>query len=260
MVPFNVPPTNFYWAECMNAFPTKHPDKFQLSCKETNRKEAIGMGNGKLIVIEGLDGSGKGTQAAELVKNLSAQGRKVRKISFPNYASDSSALVKMYLAGQFGTNPGDVNAYAASTFFAVDRFASFKQDWGEFYARGGTLVADRYTTSNAVHQCSKLPESQWDAFLGWLFHFEYTLLGIPAPDMVIYLNVEPDVSQKLMTGRYQGDESKKDIHEGNLAYLNRSRQAAEYCSRKLGWKEITCCQNGQMRSISSIQAEILSLL
>ena len=218
------------------------------------------MAKGKLIVIEGLDGSGKGTQAEELVKNLAARGEPVRKISFPNYASDSSALVKMYLGGQFGTDPTDVNAYAASTFFAVDRFASFKQDWGSFYAQGGILVADRYTTSNAVHQCSKLPEEQWEGFLDWLFHFEYTLLGIPAPDAVIYLNVDPEVSQKLMTGRYQGDETKKDIHEGNLPYLNRSRQAAEYCSRKLGWKEIQCCQDGQMRSIASIQAEILSLL
>ena len=215
---------------------------------------------GKLIVIEGLDGSGKGTQASELVKNLTERGEKVRKISFPNYSSDSSALVKMYLGGQFGTDPSDVNAYAASTFFAVDRYASFKQDWGKFYESGGILVADRYTTSNAVHQCSKLPQAHWEEYLDWLFHFEYALLGIPAPDTVIYLNVEPEVSQRLMTGRYQGDESKKDIHEGNLAYLNRSRQAAEYCSKKLGWKEITCCQNGQMRSISSIQAEILSLL
>ena len=215
---------------------------------------------GKLIVIEGLDGSGKGTQAGELVKNLAAQGERVRKISFPNYESDSSALVKMYLGGQFGNNPGDVNAYAASTFFAVDRYASFKQDWGEFYTQGGILVADRYTTSNAVHQCSKLPQEQWDAFLDWLFHFEYDLLGIPAPDMVVYLRVDPMVSQRLMTGRYQGDESRKDIHEGNLPYLKRSRQAAEYCSRKLGWREIDCCEGDKMRSIQSIQQEILSLV
>lgn len=215
------------------------------------------MDMGKLIVIEGLDGSGKGTQAGELVKNLAARGELVRKISFPNYDSDSSALVKMYLSGQFGREPGDVNAYAASTFFAVDRYASFKQDWGEFYAQGGILVADRYTTSNAVHQCSKLEKGQWDDFLDWLFRFEYELLGIPAPDMVVYLRVDPLVSQRLMTGRYQGDESRKDIHEGNLPYLNRSRQAAEYCSRRLGWKEINCCDEQGMRSIDSIAQELL---
>ena len=218
------------------------------------------MAKGKLIVIEGLDGSGKGTQAAELAKNLAAGGAPVRKVSFPDYASDSSALVKMYLSGQFGKDPQDVNAYAASTFYAVDRFASFKRDWGGFYEDGGIVVADRYTTSNAVHQCSKLPQEQWDAFLAWLFDFEYHLLGIPSPDLVVYLSVDPAVSQRLMTGRYHGDESKKDIHEGNLDYLRRSRQAAEYCSAHLGWKEVDCCRDGQMRSVDDIQAEILNLL
>ena len=218
------------------------------------------MAKGKLIVIEGLDGSGKGTQAAELAKNLAAGGAPVRKVSFPDYASDSSALVKMYLSGQFGKDPQDVNAYAASTFYAVDRFASFKRDWGGFYEGGGIVVADRYTTSNAVHQCSKLPQEQWDAFLAWLFDFEYHLMGIPSPDLVVYLSVDPAVSQRLMTGRYQGDESKKDIHEGNLAYLRRSRLAAEYCSRRLGWQEIECCRNGQMRSVEAIQSDILALV
>ncbi len=215
---------------------------------------------GKLIVIEGLDGSGKGTQAELLTERLRQQGEAVRKVSFPDYASDSSALVKMYLSGQFGTDPADVNAYAASAFYAVDRFASFKRDWGKFYAEGGIIVADRYTTSNAVHQCSKLPREQWDGFLAWLFDFEYRLLGIPTPDAVIYLNVDPAVSQRLMTGRYRGDESKKDIHEGNLSYLQRSREAAAYCSRKLGWREIACCENGEMRSISAIGEEIFRQL
>lgn len=218
------------------------------------------MAKGKLIVIEGLDGSGKGTQAAELAKNLAAGGAPVRKVSFPDYASDSSALVKMYLSGQFGKDPQDVNAYAASTFYAVDRFASFKRDWGGFYEGGGIVVADRYTTSNAVHQCSKLPQEQWDAFLAWLFDFEYHLLGIPSPDLVVYLSVDPAVSQRLMTDRYQGDESRKDIHEGNLAYLRRSRLAAEYCSSRLGWRQIECCRGGQMRTVEAIQADILALI
>lgn len=218
------------------------------------------MAKGKLIVIEGLDGSGKATQAEELVKNLTAKGYSVRKVAFPDYASDSSVLVKMYLSGQFGKDPMDVNAYAASAFYAVDRFASFKRDWGKFYESGGIIVADRYTTSNAVHQCSKLPEAQWEAYLGWLFDFEYRLMGIPAPDCIIYLSVDPAVSQALMTRRYQGDESKKDIHEGSLSYLLRSRQAAEYCSHRLGWKEINCCENGQMRTVQAIQQDILTRL
>ncbi|MGN0498283.1 MAG: dTMP kinase [Acutalibacteraceae bacterium] len=213
---------------------------------------------GKLIVIEGLDGSGKATQAKLLCESLKKQGLKVRKVSFPDYDSDSSALVKMYLNGEFGNDPNDVNAYAASSFYAVDRYASYKKDWGKFYEDGGVIVADRYTTSNAVHQCSKLSEDKWDEYLEWLFKFEYERLGIPAPDTVIYLKVDTEVSQKLMTGRYDGDESKKDIHEGNLEYLNRSRKAAAYCSKKLGWKEIECCCGNGMRSIEEIHNDVLS--
>ena len=213
---------------------------------------------GQLIVIEGLDGSGKATQSKLLFEALQAQGKDVRKVSFPDYDSNSSALVKMYLAGEFGKDPSDVNAYAASSFFAVDRFASYKAQWGKFYENGGIVIADRYTTSNAVHQCAKLPEEQWDAFIEWLFDFEFNLMGIPAPDTVIYLQVDPAVSQKLMTGRYQGDESKKDIHESNLEYLAKSRRAAEYCARKLGWKTIACTGDGQLRTIESIHADVLS--
>ncbi|MBQ2062263.1 MAG: deoxynucleoside kinase [Oscillospiraceae bacterium] len=216
--------------------------------------------SGKLIVIEGLDGSGKATQAEALVRALEEQGKRVRKVSFPDYGSDSSALVKMYLRGAFGSKPDDVNAYAASSFFAVDRYASFKSDWGAFYRSGGVVVADRYTTSNAVHQCSKLPEEQWDEYLQWLFRYEYDLLGIPAPDRVIYLRVDPAVSQRLMTGRYHGDESKKDIHEHDLAYLNRSRAAAEYCAANLGWHTVDCARDGEMRSVEDIAADVLSLV
>lgn len=213
--------------------------------------------SGKLIVIEGLDGSGKATQAKLLCQALEQQGHKVKKVSFPDYESNSSALIKMYLAGEFGTDPKAVNAYAASTFYAVDRYASFKKNWEDFYNEGGIVVADRYTTSNAVHQCSKLPEDQWDGYLQWLFDFEYSLVGIPAPDTVIYLRVDPEVSQKLMTGRYQGDESKKDIHEKDLSYLDRSRRAAEYCARKLDWKTVSCVSDGAMRTIEDIHTEVL---
>ena len=213
----------------------------------------------KLIVIEGLDGSGKATQAKRLTKALVEKGIPVREVSFPDYESDSSALVRMYLSGQFGTDPQDVNAYAASSFFAVDRFASYKKDWSRDYARG-VIISDRYTTSNAVHQCSKLPKEQWEDFLNWLFDFEYKKLGIPAPDCVIYLNVDPAVSQALMTARYSGDESKKDIHERDIAYLRHSREAAAYCAEKLGWKTVDCCRDGQMRSIEDIHKDVMKLL
>ena len=216
--------------------------------------------SGKLIVIEGLDGSGKATQAKLLAASLRAQGLAIRQISFPVYDSDSSALVRMYLRGEFGDDPSDVNAYAASVFYAADRFASWKTDWGTFYENGGIVIADRYTTSNAIHQCSKLPEDQWDAYLNWLFDFEYNLLGIPAPNRVLYLRGDNEISQKLMTGRYLGDESKKDIHEKNAAYMERSRKAAEYCRDRLGWVTVECVRAGVMRGIEEIHTEILHLM
>ena len=220
---------------------------------------------GKLIILEGLDGSGKGTQAGLLADALAGQGRSLRKLTFPNYQSDSSALVRMYLAGQFGEKPDDVNAYAASSFFAVDRYAGYKADWGGFYQNGGLLISDRYTTSNAVHQCAKLPPDQWDGFLNWLFDFEYNKLGIPAPDRVVYLAVDPDVSQQLMTRRYHGDESKKDIQEKDTEYMARACAAAEYCAKTLGWTRIECTRHlpgggKAMLSIPAVHARILETL
>ena len=215
---------------------------------------------GKLIVIEGLDGSGKATQAKLLAQTLAENGERVKKITFPDYESDSSALVRMYLHGEFGSKPGDVNAYAASAFYAVDRYASFKKDWGEVYQSGGLIIADRYATSNGIHQCSKLDESDWDEYLKWLDDFEYKKLGIPAPDTVIYLKADTDISQKLMSGRYGGDESKKDIHEGDIEYLRRSQKAAAYCAHKLGWKTVECVRDGKMRSIEDIHNEIMTLI
>ena len=219
---------------------------------------------GKLVIFEGLDGSGKGTQTALTAKNLEAQGLELQQITFPDYESDSSALVKMYLSGKFGSHPDDVNAYAASTFYAVDRFASYKTGWGEFYRAGGIVLSDRYTTSNAVHQCYKLPPMHWDGFLEWLFDFEYKKIGIPAPDAVIYLAVDPEISQRLMAERYGGDESKMDIQERDTEYLARSRAAAEYCARKLGWYRVECTKTVDgvktIRTVEEIQKDILGYL
>ena len=200
---------------------------------------------GKLIIFEGLDGSGKGTQAALTAQKLRQRGVTLRQVTFPDYDSESSALVKMYLSGRFGQKPDDVNAYAASSFYAVDCIASYKTDWGAFYREGGLVLSDRYTTSNAVHQCSKLPPAQWDGFLNWLFDFEYKKIGIPEPDLVLYLAVDPEVSQKLLENRYHGDESKKDIQEKDREYMARSRAAAEYCARTLGWQRIECTCAGR---------------
>ena len=215
---------------------------------------------GKLIVIEGLDGSGKSTQTELLQKKLAALSVDTKRIKLPDYDDPSSTLVRMYLGGEFGNDPSCVNVYAASSFYAVDRYASYKKDWGSFYENGGIIIADRYTTSNAVHQCSKLPPEQWESFLGWLFDFEFHLLGLPAPDEVIYLQVDPAVSQKLMTQRYHGDESRKDVHEKDTEYLARSRCAAEYCAAHLGWAVVHCTSGDNMRSIEDIQAEVQEIV
>ena len=215
---------------------------------------------GKLIVIEGVDGTGKTTQVKRLRQALQDRGTPARVVFFPNYDSESSALVKMYLRGEMGREPGDVNAYAASAFYAVDRYASFKRDWEDFYRGGGVVIADRYTTSNAVHQCSKLPEDQWPDFLRWLFHFECDLLGIPAPDRVIFLQAEAAVTEKLLLARYGGDESREDIHEADRAYMARARKAAEYCCCTLGWTPLLCTDGGAMRSIEAIHQDLVSLL
>ncbi len=215
---------------------------------------------GKLIVFEGLDGSGKATQANLFCNYLKDKGENVRHVTFPNYESLSGKLVRMYLDGGFGTNVNDVNAYAASSFFSVDRFTSYKSDWAEFYNSGGIVIADRYTTSNAVHQCSKLPKDEWDAFLNWLFDFEYERIAIPKPDKVVFLDVETSVSQDLMTKRYSGTDMKKDIHESDIEYLNKSYTAAQYCKEKYGWLHIQCSKKGVMRSIDVIHKDIIKVL
>lgn len=212
---------------------------------------------GKLIVLEGLDGSGKSTQLDRLFENLEKDGVNSKWVSFPNYDEDSSALVKMYLAGQFGKKPGDVNAYAASTFYAVDRYASFKKDWGQHYNDGGVIVSGRYTTSNAIHQCSKLPECEWEDFLFWLYDFEYNKLGIPAPDKVIFLDMPTEISQKLMDKRYDANGGHKDIHESDLEYLENCRKAALFTAKFSGWTIISCGKDGEPRRIEDIAVEVL---
>lgn len=210
----------------------------------------------KLIVIEGLDGSGKATQTALLADKLKQNGYQVKKLEFPDYDSPSSSLVKMYLGGEFGSQPGDVNAYAASAFYAVDRAAGYLKDWKRDCENGTVLLSDRYATSNIIYQMAKVPDSERDSFIAWQADFEYDKLGLPRPDAVIYLDVDPDVSQKLMEKRYGGDQSKKDLHESNLSFLLSCRKSALYAAEKCGWKIIDCCENGDIKPIDKISEEI----
>jgi dTMP kinase len=215
---------------------------------------------GKLIVIEGLDGSGKTTQTELLCGKLSKLNMSVKRIKLPNYDDPSSTLVKMYLDGRFGSDPNDVNVYAASSFFAVDRYVSYNSYWKNDYLNGTLILSDRYTTSNAYHQAIKLPPENWAEYLVWLEDYEYNKLGIPKPDIVIYLDMPVAVSQKLMTERYLGDEIKKDIHEKNLGYLNKCSEAAQFACKMLGWKTILCAENGVPLTIEQISDSVYSYI
>lgn len=208
---------------------------------------------GKLIILEGTDASGKSTQFRKLTERLREDGVEFRTVTFPRYKEESSVLVRMYLNGAFGENPNDVNAYMASTFFAVDRCASYLQDWRTYYENGGTLVLDRYTTSNAVHQASKMPCEERETFIRWLFHFEYELLGLPAPDAVFLLDMPVEQSAKLMQNR----EGKTcDIHELDLGYLQECRDTAALAARLYGWESVPCTANGNLRGIDEIHEEL----
>lgn len=193
-----------------------------------------------LIVLEGLDGSGKDTQAGLLGQALEKELGQVCKVTFPDYGSPSSALVKMYLHGDFGTQPGDVNAYAASAFYAVDRFASFKRGWGGAYRQGVPVLADRYATSNLIYQLAKLPQLEWEGYIAWAEDFEYGKLGLPRPDCVIYLDMPIEVSQQLLAQRYKQGGGHKDIHESHLGFLQACRESAAFVAQRQGWAVVPC--------------------
>lgn len=211
---------------------------------------------GKLIVIEGTDGSGKSTQFRLLTDRLTSEKHEFQKLVFPQYKEPSSALIRMYLGGEFGSNPSDVNAYAASTFYAVDRYASYRKVWGSWYENGGLVVSDRYTTSNAVHQASKEPEEKQEAFLKWLYELEYDHLGLPRPDLTIYLDVPTDFTEKLLRSRERDTNTNADIHEQDSAYLATCRRMGKAAAKYYGWTVIECVQDGKMRSIEDIHTEI----
>ena len=211
---------------------------------------------GKLIVIEGTDGSGKSTQFKLLTQRLTADGKQFKRLVFPQYQEESSALIRMYLGGEFGSKPSDVNAYAASSFYAVDRYASYKKVWGQWYENGGLVVSDRYTTSNAVHQASKEEGGNQAKFLKWLYEFEYAKLGLPRPDLVIYLDVPTDFTEMLMRRREADTNTHADIHEKDLSYLATCRRTGKAAAEYYGWTVISCVQDGAMRSIEDIHEEI----
>ena len=218
------------------------------------------MSKGKLIVLEGIDGSGKSAQYRRLCTKMERDGIDYHHIVFPRYDKDSSALIRLYLGGQFGSRPQDVNAYTASTFFAVDRFASFREDWGEIYNGGGLILSDRYTTSNAVHQGSKLPENEVTDFFAWLYDLEHVKMGLPVPDLVIYLDVDIELSLARMKRRQEKTNTQADIHEQDVDYLKNSLKTARLAADYYGWTKIPYLKDGVEREVDEKNEEIYRLI
>ena len=215
---------------------------------------------GKLIVFEGTDGSGKSTQFALLKRRLQAMNIDFRTIEFPQYSQPSSALIRMYLGGEFGARPSDVNAYAASTFYAVDRYASYRKVWKGYYEQGGLILSDRYTTSNAVHQASKEPAYSREEFFRWLYEFEHKHMELPKPDLVIYLDVPTALTSQMLRSREAETNTRADIHEQSMDYLRLCRNTGLQAASYYGWTVIDCSRDGKMRSIEDIHNEIFGLV
>jgi len=213
---------------------------------------------GKLIVIDGVDGSGKGTQTRRLEEYLNSRGIRALRVDFPRYGEKSALFVEGYLSGELGSRPSDTGAYASSLFYAMDRYWSYRTgEWGREYDGGAVIICDRYTTANAIHQCAKLEPGERDGFLSWLFDTEYKKLGIPTPDAVVFLDMKPSVYEKLIDGRASTGDRKKDIHELDRDYLKKCYEGALYACEKLGWKHIKCYEGDTPRSKDDIFADLL---
>jgi len=218
---------------------------------------------GKIIVIEGIDSSGKATQVKMVYEELINEKYRAMRLEFPDYKSDSSALIKMYLNGKFGEDPKSVNPYAASLFFAADRFASFKSDWEKFYNEGGILILDRYTSSNMIYQAAKIEnKKKREEYLDWINDLEFKKLDLPRPDIVIFLNMPPEFCSKLNDKRLNkiNGLNKKDIHERNSGYLKKTYKVALNAAKKYKWEVIDCIENNSIKPINEINREILRII
>lgn len=219
---------------------------------------------GKLIIIEsGTDGSGKATQTLQLYNSLIKEYTNVKKITFPNYDSPACQPVKMYLNGEFGTDPTKVNPYAASTFYAIDRYASYMKEWGEFYNNGGIIISDRYVSSNMVHQATKMNnKEEREKYLDWLYDLEFNKFELPKPDCIIFLDLKPEISEKLRENRMNKitGESEKDIHENNIEYMNMCYENSIEIANKYNWNIVKCYEDNKMKSIEEIRNDIYKIV
>ena len=216
------------------------------------------MAKGKLIVLEAGDGSGKATQAKLLYDTMKKANYPVHLISYPDYDSESSALGRMYLRGDFGHKPEDVNAYEAATFFAVDRLAAYRTKWKKWYDAGDIIIADRYVASNAVHQYVKIPdERKQDDFIVWLWDLELVKFGLPMSDLTVFLDMEPEAAARLIQRRARMEDKEEDIHEVDRKYLEQVHAAYSDFAQRYGWKRVPCSEDGQVRDPAAIHADVL---
>lgn len=209
---------------------------------------------GKIIVIDGLDGSGKATQTEIVYRNLKEKGLNIKKVSFPDYESKSSTLVKMYLNGELG-GLNELNPYAIATFYANDRYIKWVTELKDFYENDGIIICDRYISANLIHQGVKLKEEERKFFYDWCYDLETKKFNIPKENLTIFLLVNPAVSKELMKSR-----TTTDIHENNISYLNKcyenSKSIIEYCN----WKTIKCDDNNRIRDIYEINKDIMDII
>ena len=217
------------------------------------------MEKGRLIVLEGLDGCGKSTQLSLLAEHFAQRGTYFRSVSFPNYDSHSGRIISDYLAGKIPCE-GRNGAYAASSFYAADRYISYSTDWRADFEKGAVILCGRYTTSNAIYQMTKLPAQERESFLAWLEEYEYGMLGLPKPDSVLFLDMPAEVSEGLLSLRYGGEEQKKDIHERSTDFQRSCRDSALYAAQRFDWQVIPCTENGAALSIEEVHARILMAL
>jgi len=215
---------------------------------------------GKLIVFEGIDGSGKSTQFEMICKRFSDEEVNFKRLVFPRYSEPSSTLIKMYLNGEFGDNPDSVNAYAASSFYAVDRYASFAQDWREYYNNGGLILTDRYTTSNALHQGAKIDSGERELFFKWLYDYEFNKIGLPSPDLVIYMDITAEFAATRLKRRQSETGTNADIHENDMTYLKSCAHSGKHAASIFGWQSINCVENDGERDLNEIHSEIYSII
>ena len=211
---------------------------------------------GKLIVFEGIDGSGKSTQFKLMCERMSKEGMDFRRVVFPRYDKPSSTLIKMYLDGDFGDEPDAVNAYAASSFYAVDRFASFVQDWRGYYKAGGLVLTDRYSTSNALHQGAKMAPGERERFFNWLYEYEFELIGLPVPDLVVFMDIDAEQAAQRLHRRQTETGVAGDIHERDVTYLNNCAQSGRQAAAQYGWYIVDCMNGEHERNADEIHNRI----